>query len=320
MWQGLYEIFGTGENYMTFDDNTKKYITSIIGHFNILNDHRKDSARTGVVEILSEEKWLFLKIHSRLSHWNPEVYAYNNWTKHLGDYAPSLVTSFNNDEVYGIVMTPIQGRTVNEMEINNDDKLAYIYYNAGHLFKKMQSTTTGNYFGIPKADGSPYNESAETNPVQYMINSIESIVKNAYDKKIIDVSYEPLIKWSLDNCFIFADEVPVPTNWDLSQNNWMVNEIGEFIGFIDFENMRWGLSLDSFAVIKERYTFDKPFLLDSFYSGYGLVHSDVEKIKQTILGVNSSIASIVYGYLYGNKRFYDCGARMLQSLLSNYEG
>jgi len=39
--------------------------------------------------------------------------------------------------------------------------------------------------------------------------------------------------------------------------------------------MLWGLPLGSFATIQERYTFDKPHLLSSFYNGYGLEQSEL---------------------------------------------
>ena len=100
---------------MLFDTKTNDFISSTIGDFQIINDHRKDSSRTGVIEILSNEnKRYFVKIHNRLSRWNPEVYAYEHWVEPLGQYAPSLIASFNFDDVFGIIITPIKGKTVNE--------------------------------------------------------------------------------------------------------------------------------------------------------------------------------------------------------------
>jgi hypothetical protein len=134
------------------------------------------------------------------------------------------------------------------------------------------------------------------------------------DNEILDYSYKSLIEWCLDNCNIFRDDYPAPTNWDLAQNNWMVDDNGIFTGFIDFENMLWSLPLDSFAVMQERYTFDKPHLLDSFYGGYGLVCNELTELKQKILSVNSSMASVDYGDRAKEQYFFDCGMRMLKSM------
>ena len=309
---------------MIFDKKTKAVISSIIGDFEILNDHRKDSARTGVAEVLTGDgRRLFVKIHSRLSRFNPEVYAYKNWIKSIESYAPALVADFFDSDIFGIITTPVEGKSVNEAQITDDDVLLRIYYEAGQLFRKMQSNTRGTFFGIPKANGTPFDENAKTNPVEYIYDSIEKLAKIMFDNEILDYSYMPLIESCLANCDIFKDDYPTPSNWDLSQNNWMVDDNGIFTGFIDFENMLWSLPLGSFAVIQERYTFDKPHLLDSFYCGYGLERNELTALKQKILSVNSSMASVDYGDKAKEQYFFDCGMRMLKSMkekhIKNYK-
>lgn len=82
-------------------------VNSLVGEFEIIKDHRNSSNRTGVLEINANNKRMFIKIHNRLSRWSPEVYAYKNWTHILGEYAPRLIHSFNDDNFYGIITTPI---------------------------------------------------------------------------------------------------------------------------------------------------------------------------------------------------------------------
>ena len=65
---------------------------------------------------------------------------------------------------------------------------------------------------------------------------------------------------------------------------------------------------------EERYTFDKPHLLDSFYSGYVLERNELTGLKQKILSVNSSMASVDYGVKAKEQYFFDCGMRMLKSM------
>lgn len=299
---------------MLFDVAVMEKIHSIVGPFEVLSERRKDSSRTGVMEIRTDNNRLFVKVHNRLSRWNPEVYAYKHWTKVIEPFVPTLFSEFNDNGMFGIITTPIPGKTVNEMQISDDDKLARIYYDAGQLFRKMQANEKGLFFGIPNEDGSPYDKGVKTDAVSYVSESIESLFQSTYDKGILDDSFMPLVRWCLKNCDVFKGEFPAPTNWDLSPNNWMVDEDGNFTGFIDFENMLWGISLDSFAVITERYTFDKPFLKDSFFKGYGLENDEVTKCKQNILSVKSSIASIALGHESNNSRLYDCSMRMLRHI------
>ena len=111
--------------------------------------------------------------------------------------------------------------------------------------------------------------------------------------------------------------MPVPTNWGYSPNNWMVDENGVFTGIIDFENMLWRLPYDSFGVITERYTFDKPLLEEALFDGYGLPKDEVTGIKMKILSAKLCFADIYSGYISNNPRFLNCGRRMLLRLMEN---
>ena len=299
---------------MEFEPKINDIIASAIGPFEVLHDHRKDSVRTGVVEVLSEGNRYFVKIHNRLSRWNPEVYAYKHWTKPCGKFCPSLVEAFNDGDIFGIIITAIEGRTVNEMRITDDEKLVKIYYEAGRLFRKMETCAYGTFLGIPKEDGSPYDANVTTDPVASVADFIEAKSKWAYDNGLLDDSFKPLIDWSLKNSVIFKDEIPVPTNWDFSPQNWMADADGNFTGFIDFENMVWGIPLDSFGVITDRYTFDKPHLLKSLFEGYGLSSDEMTQQKLNILRVKMAVADVCNGHSFKIPRFTECGIRMLQNL------
>jgi len=65
----------------------------------------------------------------------------------------------------------------------------------------------------------------------------------------------------------------------------MVDDNGKFTCFIDSENTLWGLALDSFGVIIERYTFDGTILREAFFEGYSLLNDAVIKEKMKILSV-----------------------------------
>jgi hypothetical protein len=303
---------------LIFDKVVQEIVASITGDFEIIKDHRGGNERTGVFEIFSNGQRFFVKVHNRLSRWHPEVFAYKNWTKTIEPLAPAMYASFNNGSTFGIITTPIIGRTVNETQITDQSKLIKIYHKAGSLFKRMQKGTKNSFFGIPREDGSPYDKKAITNPEEYISGSIETLFKLGYDNGLFTNSHKPLVEWCLNNCIIFDDEIPTLTNWDFSQNNWMVDDREEFTGFIDFENTLWGLSLDSFGVITERYTFDKPILREAFFEGYGLPKDAVTKEKMRILSVKMALADIYNGYSQNHPRFLECGKRMLSHLIRNY--
>lgn len=285
----------------------------LVGKFEIVKDHRGDNDRTGVIEIIATGKRMFVKVHNRLSRWSPEVYAYKNWTHVVSPYAPTLLHTFNDDYL-GIITSPLKGRTVNEYQINDAEKLMRIYYSAGEQLKNLHNTFQGTYFGIPSIDGSPFDKKVITDPIYYISSSLESILKLGFDNQLFDNSDKHLVEWCIKKCDIFKDCVPVPTNWDFSQNNWMVDENGIFTGLIDFENMLWGIDVDSFGVIIERYTYDKPYLRDAFFKGYGLENNTEKQLKVFIVSVKMAIADIYNGVLNNHERFLTCGKRLLTDL------
>lgn len=303
---------------MIFDEKLIYKIQALVGEFVVVKDHRVNNDRTGVIEIIAEGKRMFIKVHNRLSRWNPEVFAYQNWTHILSPYAPTLLHTFNDDYSFGIITSPLKGRTVNEYQINDIEKLKNIYYSAGEQLKKLHDSFKGTYFGIPSADGSPFDKQIIADPIYYISSSLENILKLGVDKRLFDSGDRHVVEWCIKKCDIFKDCVPVPTNWDFSPNNWMVDENGIFTGLLDFENMLWGIDVDSFGVIIERYTYDKPFLRDAFFKGYGLKNNSERQLQVFIISVKMAIADIYNGVSNNHERFLVCGRRLLTDLKRYY--
>lgn len=299
---------------MVINEEVIRIVNSLVGEFEIIKDHRNDSNRTGVLEINANNKRMFLKIHNRLSRWSPEVYAYKNWTHILGEYTPKLIHYFNDDNFYGIITIPIYGKTVNEYQINDEDILEPIYHKAGELLKQLHNNFEGTYFGIPAIDGSPLESNAKTNPVDYINSALEGILKSGYDKGLLDNSDKELVEWCMKHSDVFVNSKPVPTNWDFSQNNWMVDENAKFTGFIDFENMLWGIDVDSFGIVIERYTPNRPKLRKALFEGYGLENSEEKQLQLKIVSVKIAIADITYGASIGNARIFSLARNLLDNL------
>jgi len=185
-----------------------------VGEFNIVNDHINSSNRTGVIEIDANNEKMFVKIHNRLSRWSPEVYAYKNWTHIFKEYDPILKHSFCDDDTYGIIITSINGKTVNEYQIKDESILKKVYYKAGKLLRLLHENFEGTYFGIPAVDGLPLEDNPITDPVHYINFQLESILKSGYDKGLLNNSDKELVEWCMKNSEVFKNSKPVPTNWD----------------------------------------------------------------------------------------------------------
>lgn len=299
---------------MLINEKIVRFVKSLIGNFEIIKDHRSNSNRTGVLEIIANDKRMFLKIHNRLNRWSPEVYAYKNWTYILGDYVPKLVHFFNNESFYGIITTSIRGKTVNEFQINDEDILKQVYYKAGELLRQLHNSFEGTYYGIPSIDGSPLESNVKTDPVDYINSALENILKSGYDKGLFNDRDKELVKWCMKHSDVFANNKPVPTNWDFSQNNWMIDKNGKFTGFIDFENMFWGIDVDSFGIVIERYTPNRPRLREALFEGYGLERNEEKQLQLKIVSVKIAIADITYGASIGNSRIFSLARNLMENL------
>jgi len=83
----------------------------------------------------------------------------------------------------------------------------------------------------------------------------------------------------------------VPTFFDYTPGNWIVDESGDLLGIIDFENMGWGLPADPFARLVLDYFPMCAEGRDSFYTGYGRC-MESECPEQVRLGF------LIYGLYY----------------------
>lgn len=71
-------------------------VQSDIGSFQVLENYRQNSARTGVWKLQAEQdsKCYYIKTYSRKQRWHPEVYAYRHWVGHLKSYVPDLMAAY----------------------------------------------------------------------------------------------------------------------------------------------------------------------------------------------------------------------------------
>lgn len=104
----------------------------------------------------------------------------------------------------------------------------------------------------------------------------------------------------------------VASSWDSSPNNWTVDNKGNFMGFIDFENMLWSFDIDTFTILFDRYFIKYESSLDAYFSGYGekVLQTRSEKIK--IGNIKAAINNISYGISSGDSRLVTIGKGLLK--------
>ncbi|HHW30258.1 MAG TPA: hypothetical protein GXX20_01070 [Clostridiaceae bacterium] len=123
-----------------------------------------------------------------------------------------------------------------------------------------------------------------------------------------------LAEWALENVEVFKDSIPVPISWDSTPGNWLVDEDENFTGMIDFENMLWGIDVDNFAILFERYFPDCPNGKDAFFRGYGADVLENKELMIKIVCIKKGLSDILWGLENNEDRNVKLGRNMLLSI------
>ncbi|HHW30257.1 MAG TPA: hypothetical protein GXX20_01065 [Clostridiaceae bacterium] len=113
-------------------------LSKLLGEYEIINNYRPRSNRTGVWKIKSKQKFYFVKTFSRKSRWHPEVYAYQNWILALAPYAPELIEVFEEENWQGILISTLPGIIMREANLSIV-QMEKAYFKAGELTRLLHS-------------------------------------------------------------------------------------------------------------------------------------------------------------------------------------
>ena len=292
-------------------------IINIIGNYGIIKNYREGSKRTGVWEIQckSDLKKYFVKSFTRKNRWHPEVFAYKNWIPEILPYAPELIGVIDQDDLYAIIISSLEGITLREAVGLSENQISNAYYKAGELTKILHKKFSGDYFGRPDCNGNPIEIFSHSDPVYYLNHSIIEALEKGKELNCFENREIQLGEWVLKNTHLFQDCVPRAVSWDSSPNNWVVDErTGEFLGFIDFENMLWGFEVDNFTMMYERYFPNFPKGKEAFFKGYGLEALEEKSQQIKIACIKAGLCNVVWGQIFNDERSVSLARKMLSMI------
>lgn len=300
------------------DSRLFEFIKNGIGPFHILANYRPNSSRTGVWKISSirNKSCYYLKIFSRKERWSSEVYAYTNWLPPLKSYVPKLIDVFEQEGLYAILITSIDGVIMREadLDINSTTK---VYHQAGELIKILHDSQSGIWFGCPDLNGNPIDLSPSKNPINYVYDSIQEMSNHCKEQNLLKPMEIELVQWAFQNIRVFEHVKLVPISWDSTPGNWLVDESGTLTGMIDFENMLWGIDVDHFSILFERYFVDNKVAMNAFFNGYGLEVLTEKKDQIQICCIKMAVADICYGTQNNAQVIVNYGRNLLQQVYDN---
>jgi fructosamine-3-kinase len=284
-------------------DEAKSWLESQIGNYEILCAHRIGSSRTGVWHVQSGKGKYFFKINRRRNRWGAEVFAYKHWTSAIEPYVPTLVAVFDDGNNPGILLSEIIGIPLSET-VFTEFALRNAYYKAGMLLRRLHESMSGDWFGCVDDKGLPIDWSG--NPLSLemrhdlpgqKLDVLTKILKSGNSLDCFDQSERQILQWAIESVECYASEKPVPTSEDYTPGNWLVDNNGELVAIIDFENMLWGDRMLPFARLLNDYFPHYPGCEKAFYDGYGSCPPDEQPVQ-------AKIACAIYAGHYvtlGNK-------------------
>lgn len=309
-------IYKCGDN-LIIPFELHKEVIEVLGDYEVIRNHRKGSKRTVVWEIqsLNYNKRYFVKVFYRKSRWGPEVFAYENWTPKILPFAPQLISVIEKNNIYAIIISSLGGVTLREAKGLSEEQIQKAYQKAGEITRTLHQNTYGSYFGRPDNEGNPIEIYHSNDPVDYMQHSIIDALDKGKEINCFDSRELSLAKWALDNISSFESFIPRAVCWDSSPNNWLVDEhSGDFIGLIDFENMLWGLEVDNFTILYERYFPDFPKGEDAYFNGYGSKVKDNWSTQIDIALIKAGLCGMVWGLINDDERSVVLARRMLSKI------
>lgn len=288
-------------------------VESTLGKFEVISDLRPGSARTGVwrLRAAEEQQYYYLKTFSRKERWHPEVYAYKRWVNGLQPYVLELTAVYEGEGWQAILITAIEGTIMREAGLQ-PPALHAAYHKAGQLTRLIHESQSGEWFGRPDQDGHPIELFHHTDPVIYIRKSLNDLGTKCQDANLLQPAEEEGLKWALEQADVFAGAKPVPVSWDSTPGNWLVRADGEFAGMIDFENMLWGVDVDSFAALFEKYFIKDAASMEAFFSGYGAEILQEKQIQINISCIKLALGDIYWGTRQGMPGVAEKGRQLLR--------
>jgi hypothetical protein len=245
-----------------------------VGPFQVLRCCRLGSRRTGVWELRSQRGHHYLKLNRRRVRWGTEVFVYTNWADALRPFAPELQGVLDEDGYNGLLVGSLEGSPLRETKLP-DGQVAKAYAKAGELCARLHHLATGSWFGIANEHGQAVNNDGvplrepDRDPVLYYRRCIGESLQAAEAAHALDSAEKQTVDRVIDSLTNISFPSPVPTSFDYTPGNWIVDEVGNFRGLIDFENMAWGLAADPFARLLIDYFPNNRRCAEAFYAGYG---------------------------------------------------
>ncbi|MCX5665827.1 MAG: aminoglycoside phosphotransferase family protein [Candidatus Omnitrophica bacterium] len=116
-----------------------------------------------------------------------------------------------------------------------------------------------------------------------------------------------VLQWAIESVECYATEEPILTSEDYTPGNWLVDDGGDLMAIIDFEDMLWGDRMFPFARLMNDYFPNNPSGEKAFYEGYGGCPPRENPIQSRIACAIYAGHYVTLGFRLNNKGYINRG-------------
>ncbi len=262
--------------------------------FTLKADHTREHAgqRASAIHLVSPRGGCYVKIHRDRSFWENEVHAYEHWTEALGKYAPRLL-AVRDAEPLALVISALPGHVLEQQPLDEAQEQA-VWYAAGQTLAMLHNQHAGQSFGPCHRDGSPI-EPIITGACAYLTYELDGWLERGSRHGILSTEELTVMQSARRLIPAFAGEPPTPCHRDYCPANWLVSDMGDWTGVIDFEFAYWDVWTADFTRDPFWNWIKRPTLPAALMAGYGIPFTSREEKQLLFSRALYALGAIVWG-------------------------
>ena len=272
-------------------------VSHVVGEIAAVTDRSWARPESAVWQITgrSGDSWFVKRHHSRRFH-HREVTAYRRWTGALGSSrVPALAAA--NDSALAIIISGLPGQPAQGLAFSLDEERE-VHYQAGGLLRRFHQAAQ-------PAD--------DPGSIERAVARVEEHLHRA--QGLLSTSQIQLVRRAADRLQHAARGVPaVPTHGDVQPRNWIWDQAGRQLAFIDFERAELAPAVRDLVRLEYGPWDRRPDLREAFLDGYGRTLGDNDRELLECLAALDALSGIQWGPANNDPDVTSRGWRTLERL------
>jgi Ser/Thr protein kinase RdoA (MazF antagonist) len=241
---------------------------------------------------VSPAKDYVVKSYERRVDWAHEVHAYEQWTPALGPHAPTMLAA-QDGAPPTILLTLLPGGEAQGAPLSTERERD-VWRAAGHALATLHALPPSRSFGPCDRSGVPTGMRIDDAP-GYVTGEFEDWIERGERARCISAAERAFVRSMGDLASVFAGERPTPSHRDWCPANWIVDDVGAWIGAIDWEFAYPDVRAADVSRYPSWEWMDRPDLVEALDEGYRALLTPVDPAQRRVARALYALTAIVWG-------------------------